>query len=267
MEIVDLDKEIDAAATHHKDFPDFITSSNCTHYMYARAINARDGACEDELPYKFELERDIDLMIHTINRMIGDFPFKRPEYDDITGNGKFLSELLEFYRCIRNLNGFETKFQTDELNYKIGDKVWYVMGDLAILCTVRSIDYCGLYYWLDEPIGHSEDAVTDDKNLAIEWMTEWMEEHETARKEICEEKGTEYIPKEDRTLDEFRRSASEICDKNHENPWVPSEEELSKWHPEVQEKWKNDKYEGLKFTEKERITEWFTWNDVLEGKV
>ncbi len=53
-----------------------------------------------------------------------------------------------------------------EKEYKKGDKVWYIHGDLLIHCTIRDIEDCfrkkhpdaRLFYWLDEPVGHAVGA-------------------------------------------------------------------------------------------------------------
>lgn len=88
-------------------------------------------------------------------------------------------------------------------DFKEGDKVWFIPGDkeetlIAIQCSIIEVDRsfrakhpkANLFYWLDEPIGHSvtSDYFFESKEEALEDLKErWVEYIEEVPAASCKD--------------------------------------------------------------------------------
>jgi hypothetical protein len=92
---------------------------------------------------------------------------------------------------------------SDDKEYKVGDRVWWWHGQIFIRCTITRVDRQWrdrhpdgiLFYDIDEPVGHSQDAesFTDTLEEAVGPIEDWDSE--------------EIADGEEPTLDIFRRNS------------------------------------------------------------
>lgn len=143
------------------------------------------------------------------------------------------------------------------MEFKVGDSVWYVAGYrgdalLAILCKIQEVDdyfrkkhpEAILFYWLDEPIGHS--LAADEFFLTREEAE--LDIQDRAKMEDLE--GMDPLD-ENAELDKFRESSLRFI--------------LSTWNKG------KDTEESVKemlnsYPRKERGKQWFNLADLKHGK-
>lgn len=252
MEIVDIDKEQYTLNSH----------KSCQ-FMYGRAIDAffADDDCK---PEKQEVISDIAILIDACNRLDSQKTWKgfpseynldEMENEDIKDLGTISIYLLNKYKTLRKMLGVNTVFSVDENKFKPQDYVWYIFhGNICVKCKIKCLGYCGLYYDLDEPVGHN---VADYELFATK--EELLKYLAVAR----------FKAQKEQTLDELRNIIINEKKKNHNST---TKEELDTYSPELKEVYlKYDKEIeewGLNsYKHKERYEEWFTITDFIDGKI